>query len=91
MANRVLARADDNPGEILADGELHKTGMWEEITIKRSAAGAPGLLFIITRYENDQKYDQMCVRVPDGAAFLAPVNGWLELIEHDDNVKGNAS
>lgn len=77
MANRILARADDNPGEILEDGERHKTGMWEEVTIERSAAGAPGLLFIITRYEGDQMYDQMSVTVPNGAAFLAPVNAWL--------------
>lgn len=77
MSNRVLTRADDNPGEILEDGELHKVGMWEEVTIERSAAGAPGLLFIITRYENGMTYDQMCVTVPDGAAFLAPVNAWL--------------
>lgn len=77
MSNRILTRADDNPGEILEDGELHKTGMWDEITIERSSAGAPGLVFIITRYENDQMYDQMCVTIPDGAAFLAPVNAWL--------------
>lgn len=77
MSNRTLARADDNPGEILEDGELHKLGMWEEVTIERSAAGSPGLLFVITRYENDQMYDQMCVSVKDGAAFLAPVIAWL--------------
>ncbi|WP_406245843.1 hypothetical protein ACI7YT_12445 [Microbacterium sp. M] len=77
MANRTLTRADDNPGEILEDGELHKVGMWEEVVIERSSAGAPGLIFIITRYEGDQMYDQMCVSVPDGAAFLAPVNDWL--------------
>lgn len=78
MANRILARADDNPGEILEDGELHKIGMWDEITIERSAAGAPGLLFVMTRYENDVPFDQMVVYVPDGAAFLAPVNAWLK-------------
>ena len=73
MANRVLARANDAQPEILEDGEPHNVGIWEEVTIERSSAGAPGLLFIITRYENDQ----MCVTVPDGAAFLAPVNGRL--------------
>ena len=77
MANRILTRADDNPGEILEDGELHKTGMWEEVTVERSAAGAPGLLFVITRYDGDLIHDRMCVTVPDGAAFLAPVNAWL--------------
>lgn len=77
MANRRLARADDNPGEILEDGELHKVGMWDAITIERSAAGAPGLMFVMTRYENSMMFDQMTVTVEDGAAFLAPVNAWL--------------
>lgn len=77
MANRALARADDNPGEILEDGELHKTGMWDEITIERSAAGAPGLMFVMTRYENSMMFDQMCVTVPDGSTFLHPVMEWL--------------
>lgn len=84
MANRILARYDDNPGEILEDGELHKVGMWEEVAIERSAAGQPGLLFVITRYENDQMHDQMCVTVPDGAAFLAPVNAWLSGDPHSE-------
>lgn len=78
MANRTLARADDNPGEILEDGELHKVGMWDEITIERSAAGAPGLMFVMTRYENSMMSDRMVVCVEDGAAFLAPVNTWLK-------------
>lgn len=78
MANRTLARHTDNTPEILEDGEPHNVGMWEQVTIERSAAGQPGLLFVITRYENDQMFDQMCVVVPDGAAFLAPVNKWLE-------------
>lgn len=77
MSNRTLARFDDNPGEVLEDGELHKVGMWEEVAVERSAAGQPGLLFIITRYENSQQFDQMCVSVPDGNAFLAPVLHWL--------------
>lgn len=84
MANRTLARYDDNPGEILEDGELHKVGMWDEIVIERSAAGAPGLLFVMNRYENDQMFDQMCVSVPDGAAFLAPVNAWLNGNPHSE-------
>lgn len=77
MSNRTLARATDAIPEILEDGEPHNVGMWEEVRIERSAAGAPGLFFIITRYDGDQMYDQMSVHVPDGAAFLAPVNGWL--------------
>ena len=77
MANRTLARANDAHPEILEDGEPHNVGMWEEVTIERSSAGAPGLLFIITRYENSMEFDQMCVTVPDGLAFLAPVNAWL--------------
>ena len=77
MANRTLARADDAVTTIGPDGEPHRFGMWDEITIERSAAGAPGLLFVMTRYENDRTFDQMCVSAPDGAAFLAPVIAWL--------------
>jgi hypothetical protein len=78
MANRTLARADDNPGEILEDGELHKVGIWEQVTIERSAAGREyGVIVSITRFEDDQVCDVMSVGIKDAAAFLAPVNAWL--------------
>ena len=79
MANRVLARYTDSPGEILEDGEYHQVGMWDEVVIERSAAGAPGLVFIMSRRDGDLIHDQMVVRVKDGAAFLRPVLDWLNV------------
>lgn len=73
MANRVLARAHD--GERNEDGVFE--GMHDELVIERSAAGQPGLMFVMNRYDNGNQFDQMVVTVPDGLELLQPVNAWL--------------
>ncbi len=66
MSNRALTRYDDGC-----------EGMHECVTIERSAAGQPGIMITINRYDGDLLHDQMCVSIPNGDAFLAPVNEWL--------------
>ena len=47
------------------------------LSVQRLASGRPGLIFVIGS-DRDGDYDETCVIVEDGAAFLAPVNAWLK-------------
>lgn len=77
MANRQLAYATDAEPTMHESGQEYMEGMWESVTIERSAAGQPGILIIMERRDGDLMEDQMCVTVKDGAAFLRPVMAWL--------------
>jgi hypothetical protein len=57
-------------------------GFRSELRIERSAAGRPGLMFIIDDYEiddhaNDRLLNESCIVVDDGSTVLAPVIDWL--------------
>lgn len=73
MANRMLAQ--------ISDGKPNEDGIFEGwhsvLRVDRSAAGQPGLLFVIEDYDGGLKAGETCVTVPDGNAFLAPVLDWL--------------
>ena len=77
MANRQLAYATDAEPTMHESGQEYMEGMWESVTIERSAAGQPGILIIMERRDGDLMEEQMCVTVKDGAAFLRPVFEWL--------------
>lgn len=77
MANRVLAYATDAEPTVHESGQEYMEGMWESVTIERSAAGQPGIMIVMERRDGDLMEDQMVVTVKDGAAFLRPVFEWL--------------
>lgn len=58
-------------------GQEFMEGMWESVTIERSAAGRPGILIIMERRDGDLMEDQMVVTVKNGVEFLGPVLSWL--------------
>lgn len=73
MANRSLAYyTDSEPNE---DG-IHE-GWHNTLRIERSAAGQPGLFFIIEDWDGGLKAGESLVVVKDGNALLAPVLEWL--------------
>ena len=77
MSNRQLAYATDAEPAMHESGIEYMEGMWESVTIERSAAGQPGILIIMERRDGDLMEDQMCVTVKDGTEFLRPVFEWL--------------
>lgn len=77
MANRTLARYDDGKLTEQRDGELGYEGWHSVLRIERSAAGQPGLFFVIEDWDGGFKAGESCVVVEDGNAFLAPVLEWL--------------
>lgn len=58
-------------------GREFMEGMWESVTIERSAAGRPGIMIVMERRDGDLMEDQMVVTVKDGLEFLRPVFEWL--------------
>lgn len=58
-------------------GQEYMEGMWESVTIERSAAGQPGILVIMERRDGDLMEDQMVVHIKDGRKFLEHVIEWL--------------
>ena len=77
MANRTLASHDDGTLTEQRDGELGYDGAHSTLRIERSAAGRPGLLFIIEDHHGGGLSGETCVSIEDGNAFLAPVLEWL--------------
>lgn len=77
MARRQLAYATGSEPTMHESGQEFMEGVWESVTVERSAAGVPQLLFIMERHDGDIMWDQMVVTVKDGAEFLRPVSEWL--------------
>lgn len=77
MANRVLAYATDAEPTVHESGQEYMEGMWESVTIERSAAGQPGLMIVMERHDGDLMEDQMVVSIKDGRKFLEHVIEWL--------------
>lgn len=77
MANRVLAYATDAEPTVHESGQEYMEGMWESVTIERSAAGQPGLMIVMERHDGDLMEDQMVVSIKDGRRFLEHVIEWL--------------
>lgn len=73
MGNRNLVRyTDAEPNE---DGVLE--GWHNVLRIERSAAGQPGLFFIIEDWNGGLKAGESVVVVKDGNTLLRPVLEWL--------------
>ena len=77
MASRMLAYATSPEPTMHESGQEFMEGMWESVTIERSASGQPGILIIMERRDGDLMEDQMVVTVKDGVGFLRPVMAWL--------------
>ena len=71
MTDRTLTTYD----EVLAP----QIGQTYTARIDRSAAGQPGIFFIIeiSDSKTGEFLHENCVVIPDGREFLAPVNEWL--------------
>lgn len=82
MSNRQLAYATGAEPAMHESGIEYMEGMWESVTVERSAAGQPGILIIMERRDGDLMEDQMCVTVKDGLEFLRPVMAWLHANHH---------
>lgn len=66
MGDRILVQATEEDPDL---------GITYRMQVTRSAAGKPGGFVTISRVEDGNDYDELCIEVPD-LSVLAPAVEW---------------